>query len=248
MKNIPIIVIAMLACLSFFALAQAPQNETRKVWAKADAAVEAYLGTFENKMRAIELTSPRMEKYLPESRVFARIDPASREAISWLFAVNREGAITDFGMVNSLQYLNPEAPNGKKLRAFIRAQMIPLKNEEAAVAFIQFFEELIDGGREVGLLKANAKDDGVFGKGLMEIKHPMHEDKDWKYSSEKRAGGWHVKIDFIGDSATSIMEPPTYEVDTDEQGHFHDFRETSSVRLPLAPFETLIGNLPAEAR
>jgi hypothetical protein len=91
--------------------------------------------------------------------------------------------------------------DGGAIADFLRARKIKLNSENDATEFVKFFKEL--QGRD-----------------------EYHNDNEnWNYTTEKREGGWKVKINYIGDLSLSIMVPPTYEIDIDAQGNFRDLKE-----------------------
>ncbi len=165
------------------------------VWAQAEAKIEAHLRGIDPKMRYEEVKSERLSKYLPEFRVFRGLE---RNTIgqSSLFVVNKNGEIKDF-----------DNDDRQAIAGFMRARKIQVKNQEDAIALVQFFEEM----------------QGDTG----------YHNKAWKFSGEKKEGGWKVKITYVGDPEASIIMPPEYEMDIEEQGNFLDLRAIrGSVYIP----------------
>lgn len=80
------------------------------------------------------------------------------------------------------------------IAGFLRTREVKVKSESDATEFVKFFEEL----------------QGNTGR----------HDEDWKYTAEKQKLAWKLKIEWVGDSKTSIIMPPDYEVEIDEQGNF----------------------------
>lgn len=162
------------------------QKENTNVWAQAEAKIEAHLRGIDPKMRYEEVKSERLSKYLPEFRVFRGLE---RNTIgqSSLFVVNKNGEIKDF-----------DNDDRQAIAGFMRARKIQVKNQEDAIALVQFFEEL----------------QGDTG----------YHNTSWKFTGEKKEGGWKVKITYVGDLDASIIMPPNYEMDIDEQGNFLDLR------------------------
>lgn len=183
------------------------------MWAKAEAKMEAHLKGIDPKMRYAEFKSERLSKYLPEFRVFVGFE---RNTIgqSSLFIVNKDGEITD---------LDDNDWGG--IAEFLRARKIQVTTQEDASEFARFFAELQKAKSYVALLHINTKNFTVFDKRFIEYYYGPRADSDWKYTSEKREGGWKVKVEWVGDLATSIILPPTYEMDIDEQGNFRDLRK-----------------------
>lgn len=225
MKVSPIALVGILASLPPFAFSQSQQKESANVGAQAEAKIEAHLKGKDLKMRSVEVKSERLKMYLPEFRVFVRFE-RDRVGKSGLVLVNQDAEVTDLGDESwhgdaTTQYLRVPL-----LTEFVRARKIHVKTQEDAIEFTKFFEGLQGASTYVASLRVNTKDLAAFDKRFLEMEHPS---KDWKYTSVKREGGWKVMVQYVGDPAVSIMTPPTYEVDVDEQDNFRDLRRYDSL-------------------
>jgi hypothetical protein len=205
--------------LAPFAFAQSQEKENANVWAKAEAKIEAHLKGIDPKMRYAEFKSERLSKYLPEYRVFVGFE---RNTIgeTALFLVNQDAETTD---------LDDDDRAG--ISKFLRARMIQVKTPEDAVEFAKFFKELKGAQSYVASLYINTKGFTVFDKRYIEYYYGERADTDWKYTSEKREGGWKVSVTYVGNPDASIIVPPRYEIEVDEKGNFREMSEVrSSVR------------------
>jgi hypothetical protein len=97
----------------------------------------------------------------------------------------------------------------------------PSRLRSSAVEVAKLFEEVQSAAFYVAFLNINTKDFKVFDKALIESQ--FGPNTNWKYSGEKTKEGWSVKVEYVGPPA-SIMKPPVYEIDLDEQQMFHDLR------------------------
>lgn len=224
MKVSSIALVGILALLPAFAFAQPHQKEGSNVWARAEAKIEAHLKSMDPRMQSVEIKSERLKKYLPEFRVFVRFD-RDRVDRSGLVLVNQDAEITDLGNENwhgdaGTQYLRVP-----RLTVFVRDRKIQARTQEDAIEFTRFFEGLQGAPDHVASLRVNTKDRAAFGKRIVEMEDPG---ADWKYTSVARDGGWKVMVQYVGDPSVSIMKPPTYELDVDEQGNFRDMRRYAS--------------------
>jgi hypothetical protein len=178
---------------------------------------EAHLKGIDPKMRHAEFQSERLSKYLPEFRVFVGFE---RNTIgqSSLFIVNQAAEITDL-----------DDDDWRGIAEFLRARKIQVKRQEEASEFVRLFVELQKAQNYVALLHINTKNFTVFDKRFIEFYYGPRADSDWKYSSEKREGGWKVTVTYVGDPSASIIMPPNYEIDIDEDGNFRDLRRRDSM-------------------
>jgi hypothetical protein len=225
MKFSPIALVGILAFLPPFAFSQSQQKESANVWAQAEAKIEAHLKAIDPKMRSVEVKSERLKKYLPQFRIFVRFD-RDRVERSGLVLANQDAEVTDLGDESwhgdaGTQYLRVP-----RLTEFVRDRKIQVKTQEDAIEFTKFFEGLQGAPNYVASLRVNTKNLAAFDKRILEMEHPS---KDWKYTSVKRGGGWKVMVQYVGDPSVSIMTPPTYEVDVDEQDNFRDLRRYDSL-------------------
>lgn len=222
-----IALVAIPALLTKVAFAQPQQMERSNVWAQAEAKIEAHLKSLDPKVHSVEIKSERLKKFLPDFRVFVRFE-RDRVERTGLILINQDGVFTDLGDENwhgdpGTRYLRVPRLNG-----FVRDRKIQAKSQEDAVEFTRFFEELQGAPGHVASLNVNAKNPPAFAfeKLTIEIEGPGAE---WIYTSMKREGGWKVTAQYSGDPSASIMTPPTYDLDVDEQGYFRDLRRHNSL-------------------
>lgn len=199
------------------AYAQPQPKESNKAWSKAEAKIEAHLKGIDPKMRYAEFKSERLSKHLPEFRVFVGFE-RNKIGESALFLVNQDGEITD---------LDDDDLAG--ISKFLRARKIQVKTPEDAIEFAKFFKELQGAQNYVAGLYINTKDFTVFDKRFLEYNYGKRAETDWKHTGEKREGGWKVTIAWVGDLATSIVTPPSYEIDIDDNGRFRELKEVRSL-------------------
>ena len=161
-----------------------------------------------------------MRKYLPDFHVFVRFD---RHLVgeSRLFLVNREAQITDLGEADWQGNPDTKCWRVARVAEFLRARKIKVQSGDDAIEVAKLFEELQGAPNYVAFLKVNTKDFTLFDKHFMERFYGPNV--DFKYTSAERAGGWTIKVEYVGPPAM-VREPPTYEIDLDEQHNFQDLR------------------------
>lgn len=209
--------IAVLAILPSIAFAQPDGNEGAKVWAKAEAKIEEHLKGIDPKMRYAEFKSERLSKYLPEFRVFVAFE-LNTIGDKELFLVNQNAEIT-----------NLDASGSSDISQFLRTRKIKVETREDAIEFVKFFNELGSADWDISSLYNNTKGLTVFDKKF--IQNFYGPESDWKHTSEKRQGGWKVKVTYAGDTLASIITPPIFEVDIDEDGKFRELREIDDFKF-----------------
>jgi hypothetical protein len=208
------------------AFAQPQEKENTNPGAKAEAKVEAHLKGIDPKLRAAELKSERLSKYLPEFRAFGGFDQDGW-GVSRLLLVNQDAEITDLREENWHGEANAKYLRVPRVTEFLRAQKIKLKTREDAIEFVKFFEALQEAPSYVASLDVNTKDFSGFDKSFVEGHYSPRA--NWKYTSEKREQGWKVTINWVGNQATSILSPPIYQLEIDEQGNFRDLKRYDSL-------------------
>lgn len=189
------------------AIAQSPKQEIADSWSKAqaeaEAKIEAHLKAIDPKMRYAEFKSERLRRHLPDYRLFVGLERNTfGEPSLFLVNVNQGAEITD---------LDDDDLAG--ISTFLRARKIQVKTPEAAIEFVKLVEELNFAQGYIADFYRNTKAFAVFDT-------CCGRSEDWKYGSEKREGGWKVTIRWGGDLATSIVIPPLYEIDVDDEGIF----------------------------
>ncbi|MFK7850574.1 MAG: hypothetical protein AB8D78_06305 [Akkermansiaceae bacterium] len=222
MKFSPIALVGILSFLPSFVFATPPLPPSANVWAQAEAKIDARLKSIGPKISSVEFKSERLKKYLPEFRVFVRFDPDNVGQCG-LILVNQDAEIIDLGNENwhgdaAAQYLGVP-----RLTEFLRARKIQVRTQQDAIEFTKFFERLQGAPGHIASLQANTE---KFEERIIDMEYPS---TDWKYTSVKREGGWKVMVEYVGDPSVSIMMPPTYEMDIDEQGNFRDLRRSASL-------------------
>jgi hypothetical protein len=196
-----------------------PEKEAKDEWAKADKAIAEHFKKMNPASRSAVFASALLRKYLPDFKVHVLYDlpcgPATR-----IFMVHRSGEITPLRDENWSGRAGDKFMRCADIAAFLARQNIQVKNAADAVAVAKLFEEVEDAATYVTSLKINTKDFKLFDKAFIE---GCYGPSDWKYSAQKSKDGWTVKAKYIGPPA-SIMMPPTYEMDLDEQQMFQDLR------------------------
>ena len=199
---------------------QSAATEATNAWAKADTAMAEHLKQIDPNMRSAIFASALLRKYLPDFRVYIRYD---RHLVgeTRIFVVNRRGEITPLPKEEWTRKDTEKFYRTAQVAEFMRQRKIKVQSVEEAVEVAKLFEEVQGAAHYVAFLNINTKDFKVFDKAFIESQFGPRT--HWKYTGEKRNGGWSVKVEYVGPPA-SIMQPPVYEIDLDEQQMFHDLR------------------------
>jgi hypothetical protein len=196
-----------------------PRDATNP-WAQAESAIADHLKRVDPNMQSGEFASNLLRKYLPDFRLFVRFDRHYSNETR-LFFVNRNGEITELPEEEWRGDPAEECFRVKRIVDFLKQRTLKVQSAEEAVAVSKLFEEIQGAANYAAFLKINTKDFTVFDKAFIEGQFGPRT--DWKYTATPRAGGWKVKVEYVGPPA-SIQQPPTYELDLNEQGAFQDFR------------------------
>jgi hypothetical protein len=202
------------------AAGQSTTKEATNEWAKADTAMANHLRQIDPNMRSAEFASFLLRKYLPDFKVHVRFD-RHLSGETRIFLVNRLGEITPLPNEEWRKNDAEKFARSRQVAEFFRRQKIKVASAEDAVEVAKLFEELQGAAFYVAFLNINTKDFRVFDKEFIESQFGPRI--NWKYSAEKRKEGWSVKEEYVGPPA-SIMNPPVYEIDLDEQQMFQDLR------------------------
>jgi hypothetical protein len=179
-----------------------------------------HLKRIDPNMRSAEFKSHLLRKHMPDLRLFVRFD-RHMSGETRLFFVNRSGEIT--GLPEEEWRGNPaeQCFRVARIAEFLRLRQIPVRSTDDALEFAKLFEEVQGAANYAAFLKINTQDFTVFDKAFIENHYGprIH----WKYIAAKSTNGWTVKVEYVGPPA-SIQQPPTYEIEVDEQQMFRDLR------------------------
>ena len=192
----------------------------KNTWVRAETAIAEHLKRVDPGMRSGEFASHLLRKYLPDWRLFVRFDRHYSNETR-LFFVNKSGEVT--GLPDELWTGNPtqQCFRVASVVDFLKQRKIKVRDAETAVEFAELFEEIQGGANYASFLRINTKDFTVFDKAFIESQFGPRT--HWKYTATPRANGWKVTVEYVGPPA-SIQQPPTYEVDVNEDGVFEDLR------------------------
>jgi hypothetical protein len=200
---------------------QPKSSDASKPWAKAESAIADHLKRVDPGMRSGEFASHLLRKYLPEFRLFVRFDRHYSNETR-LFFVNKNGDVAELPEESWSGNPAEECFRVQSVVNFLKQRSLKVKSAEEAVEFSKLFEEIQGAANYASFLRINTKDFTVFDKAFIESQFGprIH----WKYTGTSRPGGWKVKVEYVGPPA-SIQQPPTYEMDVNEQGEFQDLRQ-----------------------
>ena len=199
---------------------QSTTKEATNEWAKADTAITNHLKQIDPNMRSAVFASALLRKYLPDFKVHVRFD-RHLAGETRIFLVNRRGEITPLPNEEWRKNDAEKFSRSSQVAEFLRRQKIRVESAEEAVEAAKLFEEVQGAAFYVAFLNINTRDFTVFDKAFIESQFGPRI--NWKYSAEKRKKGWLVKEEYVGPPA-SVMNPPVYEIDLDEQQMFQDLR------------------------
>ena len=223
MKSSRRVVIVAAVCLwiaSLSAKGQSASKEGTNDWARAEAAIAEHLKRIDPNMHSGEFKSHLLRKHLPDVRLFVRFD-RHMSGETRLFFVNKSGKVTPLPEEEWRGNVDEQCFRVARVVEFLKQRKMPVQSADEALEFAKLFEEIQGAANYVAFLKINTKDFTVFDKAFIEGQFGPRT--HWKYSSSARTNGWTVKVEYVGPPA-SIMQPPTYEIDVDEQKLFRDLR------------------------
>jgi hypothetical protein len=195
-------------------------KEAANPWAQAESAIADHLKRIDPNMRSGEFASNLLRKYLPDLRLLVRFDRHYSNETR-LFLVNQRGEITELPEEEWRGEPADKCFRVRHIAEFLKQRTIKVQTAEDAVEVAKLFEEIQGAANYVAFLKINTKDFTVFDKAFIEGQFGPRS--DWKYSATPRTSGWTVKVEYVGPPA-SIQQPPTYEIDLNEQRMFQDLR------------------------
>jgi hypothetical protein len=216
--------------LTCAAAAPGVENDSEaKEWADAERKFVEFVSPLLKEARA-RLNDPHIQwaqvkndllrKYLPDVRLYIRDGAYTGETKIWIVA--KDGRIEDLGDgtwtgVGGNQWWAVE-----KVSAFVKGRKIKVENPAQAVEVTKLVEGIASSPSFVGMLRLNTKDYTVFDERFLRWLYAPRD--DWKYTAtEKDAGNWEVKVQYVGPPA-SIQQPPTYDLVLDQQKQFTDLR------------------------
>jgi hypothetical protein len=223
-RSLPAFLAALLICFPATppeASGQPKSSDASKAWAKAESAIADHLKRVDPGMRSGEFASHLLRKYLPEFRLFVRFDRHYSNETR-LFFVNKNGDVAELPEESWSGNPTEECFRVQSVVNFLKKRALKVKSAEEAVEFSKLFEEIQGAANYASFLRINTKDFTVFDKAFIESQFGprIH----WRYTGTSRPGGWKVKVEYVGPPA-SIQQPPTYELDVNDQGEFQDFRQ-----------------------
>jgi hypothetical protein len=211
---------AFLGLLALSLRASGQPEPAANAWAQAESAIADHLKRVDPNMRSGEFASNLLRKYLPDYRLFVRFDRHYSNETR-LFFVNRRGEITELPEEEWRGNPKEECFRVQRIADFLKQREMKVETADQAIEFAKLFEEIQGGANYAAFLKINTKDFTVFDKAFIEGQFGPRT--DWKYTATPRVGGWKVQVEYVGPPA-SIQQPPTYELDVNEQQVFQDLR------------------------
>ena len=205
------------------AAGQSTAKQETNEWTKAETAIAEHLKKIDPNMRSAIFSSNLLRKYLPDFRVYVRVD-SPRFSQPTIFLVNRGGEITPLPSELWRGEDGEKFLRSPEVAEFIRQRKIKVQSAEEAVDFVKLFEEVQGAASYVASLNINTKDFKVFDKAFIES---YYGPTNWKYSAKKSNEGWSVGKHYAGPPEASIEMPPVYEIVLDGQKTFLDLRRSN---------------------
>jgi hypothetical protein len=207
-------------CVASPVTGQSPAREKGKDWTRAEAAVADHLRRVDPAMKSAEFASHLLRRWLPDLRVFVRFD-RHLGGETRIFLVDRTAKITELANEEWRKLDTEDFARATPVMDFLKSRKLAVEKAEDAVEVAQLFEEVQGAANYGSFLHINTKSFTVFDKAFIEQQFGPRT--NWKYTAEKREGGWRIKVEYVGPPA-SIQQPPTYEMDLDGERIFQDLR------------------------
>jgi len=194
-----------------------------EAWKKAEQKFKEYYQTVDPDLHYGIFKSRRLEKFLPDWRVYVHISEIINESPN-LFLVNRDGTVRNLGNSQLVEDLPTRSFQVKPIAQFVKSQAIKVTSENDAVEVAKLFEELQNASNYIGFLKINTRDFTVFDKEFMEGSYGPR--KDYRYTPHAVGNGWIVVVEYIGRPA-AVQEPPIYRIELDDNDRFQNIMRLS---------------------
>jgi hypothetical protein len=201
-------------------------------WDAAEKALAAHLDPIietarqrhgDPEIRSAEYRSARMSRFLPDHRVFVKTGPY--DGTSSIFVLERSGKVHDLGE-GIWKGGEDGVVRAGEVAEFVKGRKIAVRSPEEAVEAARFFEELQGSSNYVKFLQINTKGFRVFDSRF--ISKFYGDRSEWKYTGEKRDGGWKVTVEYVGPPAM-IQQPPVYAIDVDGDARITDIHRTGLI-------------------
>jgi len=161
----------------------------------------------------VEFQSPRVEKYLPQHKIY--LIETSLIGVSKLFAVTEKGHISNLSGCGCSSIDGKSPFRNELFSDFIKQQQIKVTDANSAVEIGKFVEELSFAPQRWMGIRLNTKDFRIFKTWIFSHSNAV-DSPDWQWYAEKGAGGWIVSRRYTGPPASTIM-PPRWRLSLDQQ-------------------------------